>query len=405
MKNIDQATAKKPPFPNNYSENFLVLEKGEGCYVEDIKENRYLDFGSGIAVNALGYGRKDIAGIAAKQMEKLIHVSNLYTTRPTLRLAAKLTGLGNFDSVHFGSSGSEANEAALKYARLYSLRKKGENCHKILSFSNSFHGRTMGALSATSTEKYRKPFEPLVPGFEFSDFNDIEMLKSKLDKSFAAVIVEPLQGEGGLNKVTDEFAQALNDLCTKHDIILIADEVQTGIGRTGLPLASAWSGLNPDIVTLAKPLAAGLPLSATLIPAKVNSIIQLGEHGTTFGGGPVTCAVADAILDVLLDPEFLFQVQEKAVIVTEEINKLSNEFESVIGAKGIGLLQGIELKDINPSEIIAEAMKEGLLVLRSGNNLLRIAPPLIINEEEIKEGFDIIRKVLQTIENKQSTAK
>ena len=230
MVDNKNAFAVNPPFPKNYSNEFLVLEKGEGCYVEDIKGNRYLDFGSGISVNALGYGRKDIAGIAAKQMEKLIHVSNLYTTRSALKLSAKLTSLGNFVAVHFGNSGSEANEAAIKYSRAYSLRTKGENHHKILSFSGSFHGRTMGALSATATEKYRKPFEPLVPGFEFSDFNDVDMLEKKLDDSFAAILVEPLQGEGGLDQISQEFAKKLNELCAKYDILLIADEVQTGLG-------------------------------------------------------------------------------------------------------------------------------------------------------------------------------
>ncbi len=307
---IDSAITQNPPFPKNYAPQFLVLEKGEGCYLEDIKGNRYLDFGSGIAVNALGYGRKDLAAIASKQMEKVVHVSNLYTTRPALKLASKLIGLGNFEAVHFGNSGSEANEAAIKYSRAYSLRTKGEGHHKVLAFSGSFHGRTMGALSATSTAKYRDPFSPLPLGFEFAPFNDVDALKEKLDDSFAAVIVEPLQGEGGLTPMSESFAAELNKLCKKHNVILIADEVQVGLGRTGLPLTSAWFGLKPDIVSLAKPLAGGLPLSATLIPKKVNDIIQIGDHGTTFGGGPVTCAVADAVLDIILEPQFLNQVQK-----------------------------------------------------------------------------------------------
>jgi len=400
MSDIKEAFAVNPPFPNNYSNEFLVLEKGDGCHIEDIKGNRYLDFGSGIAVNALGYGRKDIAGIAAKQMEKLIHVSNLFTTKPALKLSAKLTGLGDFEAVHFGNSGSEANEAAIKYARAYSLRNKGKNCHKILSFSGSFHGRTMGALSATATAKYRDPFEPLVPGFEFSDYNDIKMLEAKLDKSFAAVLIEPLQGEGGLEQASSEFSGKLNELCKKFDILIIADEVQTGLGRTGVPLASALVSLNPDIVTLAKPLAAGLPLSATLIPSKVNKIINLGEHGTTFGGGPVTCAVADAVLDAILDPEFLFQVQAKAEYLTNQTKLLADELDCVVEPKGLGLLQGIKLKGINPSDVIKEAMGRGLLLLRSGTDILRIAPPLIINEEEIKEGFLIIKESLIKLTNK-----
>lgn len=394
MINIDEAMAHNHPLPNNYSRDLLVIEKGEGCHLEDIKGNRYLDFGAGIAVNALGYGRTDLATIAAQQMEKVIHVSNLYVTKPALKVAAKLIALGDFAAVHFGNSGSEANEAAIKYARLYSLRTKGEGNYKILSFEGSFHGRTLGSLSATATKKYQAPFEPLVPGFEFCEFNNIEMLEKTLDNTFAGVIVEPLQGEGGLTAMTKEFAEKLNELCKKHQIILIADEVQTGIGRTGLPFASAWMGLNPDIITLAKPLAGGLPLSATLIPAKVNDLVHVGEHGTTFGGGPVTCALADAILDAVLDPEFLIHVQEKGILIQEHVEKLATELDCVVGCSGFGLLRGIQIKGIDPTLVVDEAMKRGLLILRSGSDKIRLAPPLIINEEEIQEGISIIRDIL-----------
>ncbi len=391
---IKEAMIQNPSFPNNYASEMLVLEKGEGCYLEDIKGNKYLDFGSGIAVNSLGYGRKDLANIAAGQMEKLIHVSNLFTTKPALRLAAKLVALGDFSAVHFGNSGSEANEAALKYARLYSLRTKGEGNHKILAFNHSFHGRTMGSLAATATDKYKAPFAPLIPGYEFCEFNNIEELESKLDASFAAVITEPIQGEGGINTMETNFAAKLNELCAKFNIILIADEVQTGLGRIGLPFASAIVGLNPDIITLSKPLAGGLPLSATLIPAKVNDLIHPGEHGTTFGGGPVTCALADAILDAVLDPEFLINVQQKGQYLANKIASLTEELDCVLGGSGVGLLQGIQLKGIDPGVVINEAMKNGLLILRTGTDKLRLAPPLIINEEEIDKGINIIKTIL-----------
>ena len=253
------------PFPNNYALPFHIFERGDGCYIVDKAGDRFLDFGSGIAVNALGYGREDLASAAFDQMKKLIHVSNLYTTEPAIELGFKLTSSGNFDAVHFGNSGSEANEAALKYARLYSKRRKGEG-----------------------TAKYQEPFEPLVPGVEFCAYNNAEELEAKLGPDFAAVIVEPVQGEGGLDVMTEAFAEKLNSLCAKLDVILIADEVQTGIARTGLPYASAAVGLRPDIITLSKPLAGGLPLSATLIPEKINKLVKAGEHGTTFGGGPAS---------------------------------------------------------------------------------------------------------------------
>ena len=257
--------AYDPPYPKNYATELLVIEEGDGVYLKDSAGRTYLDFGSGIAVNALGYGREDIAEIVSRQMKKLVHMSNLYATRPALELAEKIVAGGNFAAVHFGNSGTEANEAALKYARLYAYRKKGPEHHKLLAFKGAFHGRTMGALSCTPTAAYRDPFEPLVPGCEFAPFNDSKALEETLDGSFAAVIVEVVQGEGGLAVMTEDFAKALNTLCAKHDVILIADEVQTGLGRTGSFYASEGVGLSPDIITLAKPLAGGLPLSATLL--------------------------------------------------------------------------------------------------------------------------------------------
>lgn len=391
---VSKAMAHNHPLPNNYSRDLLVLEKGEGCYVEDIMGNRYLDFGSGIAVNSLGYGRKDLARIAAAQMEKIIHTSNLYTSKPALKVAAKLCALGDFAAVFFGNSGSEANEAAIKYARLYSLRTKGEGHHKVLAFNSSFHGRTMGSLSATGTEKYRAPFFPLVPDYYFSTYNDVSALEQILDDTFACVILEPLQGEGGLTAATPEFAEKLNELCKKFNIIMIADEVQTGVGRTGLPLACAHVGLCPDIVTLAKPLAGGLPFSATLIPAKVNDLVHLGEHGGTFGGGPVTCSLADAILDTVLDPDFLAAVTEKGEYLVSAAEKLKAQLPCIKGISGFGLLRGIEIEGIDPSAVCDVAMTKGLLILRSGTNKIRIAPPLIISNEEIDKGLEILKETL-----------
>lgn len=404
-KNISEATAVNPPFAKNYANEFLVLESGEGCYLEDVKGNKYLDFGSGISVNSLGYGREDLANLIYAQSKKLMHVSNLYTSRATILLAAKLTALGNFAAVHFGNSGSEANEAALKYARLYSKRKKNdENAVKYLSFTNAFHGRTMGALSVTPNKTYSEIFHPLIPECYTSEFNNVEALEGILDSSFAAVIVEPIQGEGGLNPATKEFTKALNDLCEKHDIILIADEVQTGLGRTGYPFASAIVGLEPDIITLAKPLAGGMPLSATLVPAKINDLIKVGEHGTTFGGGPLACTVANFVIDTLLEPEFLFEVISKGEYLKSKIGELVEKFEIIGEYRGEGLLAGFTIEtgdDKKNTEIsgklINKAKEEGLLILRSGTNVIRIAPPLVISNEEIDRGIAIIENLIKEI--------
>ena len=388
-----------PPFPNNYANEFLELDHGKGVWLFDTSGKKYLDFGSGISVNALGYGRKDLAKIAMKQMEKLIHVSNVYTTAPAVALAQKLTGLRGFSAVHFGNSGTEANEAALKYARMYSLRKKGEGSHKLLSFSNAFHGRTMGSLSVTPTDTYRKPFEPLIPGCEVLPFNDVEKLESTLDSSFAAVIVEPLQGEGGLNLMTQDFAKALNRLCREHDVVLIADEIQTGLGRLGEVFGSDLVGLNPDIITLSKPLAGGLPLSATLIPEKINELLNVGEHGTTFGGGPVTTAVALKIVETVTAPRFLADVKEASSCLEDRLEELAAAYETVGGRYGAGMLQGISITGKVPAgDVILRCREKGLLVLKSGKDRIRIAPPLIISEKEIEHGVAIIEKVLKEIE-------
>jgi len=388
----------RPPFPKNYSDEFLVLDHGKGTEVWDKAGNRYLDFTGGIAVNALGHGRKDLALVARKQMEKLTHVSNLYTTQPALDLAEKLVETGPFAAVHFGNSGTEANEAALKYARVYALRTKGEGHHKFLSFTGAFHGRTFGSLSLTFTEKYQKPYSPLVPGCEVAAFNDVKAL-SRLDRTFAAVLIEPLQGEGGLDKITPTFAAALQETCRKHDILIIADEIQCGYGRTGTFYAFEALGLKPDIVTLAKPMAGGLPLSATLIPAKVNDLVHVGDHGTTFGGGPVTTAVANKVFDLIRDPVFLAKVATRGRQFERLLKALKKDFPFAVEVKGMGLLRGLRLRH-DPSkkslmgELIAACQSQGLLVLRAGTDILRFAPPLTVTKKELDEAVAILRTVL-----------
>ena len=393
--------------PKQYGTDFLVLREGKGVLLKDTTGKTYLDFGSGIAVNALGHGRDDLAEVAAAQMRKIIHSSNLYATEPAMTLAAKLIGSGPFAAVHFGNSGTEANEAALKYARLYAYRVKGERCFKLLSFSSAFHGRTLGALSVTPNPAYRQPYEPLLPGTETCPFNDEAALEKTLDRSFAGVIAEPVQGEGGLTAMKSSFAAALNRLCRKHDIILIADEVQTGLGRTGNIFASSAVGLEPDIVTLAKPLAGGLPLSATLIPAKINDLLKPGDHGSTFGGGPVTTAVASRLWDIISRPEFLAEVRGKGAFLGEKLADIAARFSSgpvrVGEVRGLGLMRGLEI--LAPEDrtadvmkaILAKAQEKGLLVLRSGRNVVRIAPPLVISENEIEKGAAVLSGALEEV--------
>ena len=395
-----KSTTTDHAFPKNYSDEFLILDRGEGVYVYDISGKKYLDFGSGIAVNALGYGNKTIADIAHKQMEKLIHVSNLFTTEPALDFASKLVDGDRFSAVHFGNSGSEANESALKYAKLYSLRTKGDGNFKILSFSGAFHGRTMGALSSTHNKKYKEPFGPLIPGTEIIEFNDLELLNKTLTAEYAAVIVEVVQGEGGLYTMTPEFAKELRKLCDKYNVLIIADEVQTGLGRTGTLYASDGIGLDADIITLSKPLAGGLPLSATLIPDYVNDQVRVGEHGTTFGGGPVTTAIASYIWDVISDEKFLNEVKSKSKYLISKLEGLLDEYPFIKEIRGKGLLLGLEIdedNEINVLKIMSLAREKGLLLLKTGANVLRMAPPLVISIKEIDEGLEILKSVLKEI--------
>jgi len=409
----DTALIKEHPLPNCFSPELLMISRGEGVWLEDASGRRYLDFTGGIAVNALGYGREDLAEIAGRQMKRLIHISNLYITEPALELANKMLaqglgeGGGDFQSVQFLNSGSEANETALKYARLYAYRKKGEGHHKLLSFSGSFHGRTMGALSVTPNAKYQAPFLPLVPGVEVGEYNDVDFLQKTLDGTFAGVIVEVIQGEGGLAGMSREFASALNRLCRKHEVILIADEVQTGLSRTGSFYASSGIGLEPDMITLAKPLAAGLPLSAVLIPKKINSLLHVGDHGTTFGGGPVTTAVASKVWDILSNPQFIAQVRDRGDYLAGKLAELTEKYTFLGGVRGRGLLLGVEVLQerlargsdttaIMPG-LLNALREEGLLILRSGANILRIAPPLIIEPEQIDTGVAIMARVLDKI--------
>ena len=388
---IKDAIVTDHPFPNAFSPEMLLLDHGSGCRVTDAAGKSYLDLGAGIAVNALGYGREDLADVAAAQMRKLVHVSNLYTTGPALELAGKLTG-DRFAAVQYMNSGAEANESALKFARMYAHRgEKNAERHKILAFTGGFHGRTYGALACTATPKYQEPFRPMLPGVEVAPYNDVEALRKTLDGTFAGVIVEVVQGEGGLASMTPEFAAALGACRDEHDLILIADEVQTGLGRTGHLFASDSAGLKPDIITLAKPLAGGLPLSAVLLPAAVNDRLHFGEHGTTFGGGPVTCALASHVFDILTDPAFLAAVRERGEQLRQGLENL-REAHGLGPVVGAGLLRGVHVPGKAGEQPRIQALSTalrsaGVLVLRSGDDVMRIAPPLVISADEIAEGL------------------
>ena len=402
----DGALVSDHPMPGVFTPELLVLDHGNGCRVSDVAGRSYLDFGGGIAVNALGYGREDLAAAAAGQMRKLIHVSNLYATEPALALAEKLIASAParaaIASVQFTNSGSEANETALKYARLLASRSGKQGKFRIACFSGAFHGRTMGALSCTPTEKYQEPFAPLIGGVTALPYDDAEAAAAALDDSFCAVIVEVVQGEGGLTVMSERFAHTLNELCRRHAIMLIADEVQTGLSRTGELYASTLVGLEPDLVTLAKPLGGGLPLAATLIPRHINALLHIGDHGTTFGGGPVTCAVGNVVWDTVAAPEFVAAVRSRGQYLRAGLHKLVDGSPLLTSVKGAGLLAGVTVTgEVDGAPVIGKlvpALRDaGLLALRSGDDVLRLAPPLIVSEAEIDEALAVIADLVAAL--------
>ncbi len=411
-----RAIDSNSPFPRQFPRELLVMESGRHVYLEDREGVRYLDFGAGIAVNALGYGRRDLARIAARQMRKLVHVSNLFGTDPSLQLARQILADANqrigrsvsansvsgtqseaehrYTAVHFGNSGTEANEAAIKYARAYGRRVRGIDAPVIVAMENAFHGRTMGALAASGRESYKEPFRPMLPGFRHVPMNDVQALTEAIGADVVAVMVEPVQGEGGLDVLSPEAVDLLARLRREQGLLVIADEVQTGLGRMGTLFGSEAFGLQPDIITLSKPLAGGLPLSATIISAAINDSLEPGDHGTTFGGGPATCAVGLKVWNIVRDPGFLAGVQARAEELRVALEDLVARGPSLGGPLGRGLLTGIRVDSILPKQIVSDARDRRLLLLTSGADVIRIAPPLVIRSKEIQTGVGILAEVL-----------
>lgn len=369
----------------------IVLARGEGVYLYDTEGRRYLDFMSGIAVTALGHSDPQVAATIAEAATTLTHVSNLYYTIPQVELAKRLVTHSFADRVFFANSGTESVEGALKFARKRALVQHGEGKSGIVAFKSGFHGRTMGALSTTYKAIYREPFGPLLDGVSFAPFNDLEAARALIGPDTGAVIVEPVQGEGGINAATPEFLRGLRELCDEHGATLIFDEIQCGLGRTGRLWAHEAFGVTPDIMTLAKPLANGLPIGAILLTEEVASTVGYGEHGTTFGGGPLVCSVANVVFDRVAQPEFLAAVTANGEYLRQQLRKLGSPH--VLEVRGAGLMVGVDL-DIPAAQVMAAARSAGLLVINAGETTLRIAPPLIITKEQIDEGVAVLAKCL-----------
>ena len=369
----------------------VVLERGEGVYLYDTDGKRYLDFMSGIAVAALGHADPEVTAAVAEQAATLTHVSNLYHTIPGVGLARRLVTHSFADRVFFTNSGAEAIEGALKFARKWARTRAGEGKHEIVAFGGSFHGRTMGALSVTYKAIYREPFAPLVPGVCFAPFNDLDAARALMSDATCAVIVEPVQGEGGIHAATPEFLRGLRALCDQHQALLIFDEIQCGLGRTGRLWAHEASGVVPDIMTLAKPLANGLPIGAILLTEEIAAAVGYGEHGSTFAGGPLVTRVAQVVFDRVSDPAFLAAVTENGAYLRARLRDLNSPL--VVEVRGSGLLIGVELNTA-VAPVVAAAREAGLLIINAGETILRIAPPLIVTRDHIDEAVAILRECL-----------
>ena len=379
-------TYKRPEF---------VLEGGEGVWLVDSEGRKYLDAGSGIAVTALGYRHATVVKAIKEAAEGLLHVSNLYHTAPHALLARDLCEASFADRVFFCNSGAEANEGALKFSRKWAKVKGYEDKTNLVAFSGSFHGRTMGSLSVTATKKYRDPFEPLIGDVSFAEFNNLDSAREVITDRTCGVIVEPVQGEGGVTPATPEFLSGLREICDEAGALLIADEIQAGLGRTGSLWAHEGYGITPDIMTLAKPLANGLPIGAIMLTQAVANTLEPGDHGSTFAGGPLVCHVTRAVFNELKKASFLEQVQSNGHYLAEKLKESLAGSPLISEIRGKGLMWG--LVSVPPAaEIVAEARELGLIVLVAGPNVVRLLPPLTISRDEIDI---LVERLLQAIAN------
>ncbi len=374
---------------HTYGRYDLVMESGSGREAVDENNKKYIDFGSGIGTNSLGYCDEEWADAVCKQVRSIQHTSNYYYTAVQAEFANKLCKTTGYDKVFFGNSGAEANECAIKIARKYSFDKYGKSRSTIITLVNSFHGRTMATLSATGQDVFHNYFFPFLEGFVHTPANDIEALKKCADDTVCAVMIEMVQGEGGVVKLDEDFVKSVRAICDEKDILMIADEVQTGAGRTGKFLASEHFGVKPDITTMAKGIAGGIPIGACLAAEKCSSVLVPGTHGSTFGGNPIACAGGNVVVSRVSSPEFLAEVQKKSEYIFDKLSKM----KGVASVSGLGLMIGIELTEKKAADVVKAALDKGLLLL-TAKTKVRLLPPLTITYEEIDAGLKIIEELL-----------
>ncbi len=381
---------------HTYNRFQIVWDKGDGVYLYDLEGKKYLDFAAGIAVFALGYNNSAYNDALKAQIDKILHTSNLYYNIPAIEAAKGLKKMSGMDRVFFTNSGAEANEGAIKAARKYAYTKDGSTDHEIIAMNHSFHGRTMGALAVTGTSKYREPFEPLIGNIKFADLNDFDSVAALVNEKTCAIMLEPVQGEGGMVPATEEFLKKVRALCDEKDILLIFDEVQCGMGRTGYMFAWQKYGVKPDIMTSAKALGCGVPVGAFLMTEKVaeKSLVP-GDHGTTYGGNPFATAAIQKVLDLFEEQHIIEHVREITPYLEDKLDRLVEQYDCVLERRGTGLMQGLVL-ECPVGEVTQKALEKGLVIISAGGNVLRMVPPLIITREHVDEMIAVLEEIFKT---------
>ncbi len=381
---------------HTYNRYPIVLDHGEGMYLYDTEGKKYLDFAAGIAVQALGYGNQEYADALKGQIDKLLHTSNLYYNQPIIDAAEKLCAASGMDRVFFTNSGTEAIEGAIKAAKKYAYIKDGTTDHEIIAMEHSFHGRSLGALAVTGNAHYREPFEPLPGIVRFAQYNDLESVKRLVNEKTCAILLETVQGEGGIYPATEEFLKGIKEICEAQDILLILDEIQCGMGRTGYLFAWQKYGVKPDIMACAKALGCGVPVGAFVMGKKAaEASLKPGDHGTTYGGNPFVGAAVSKVLDIFAREGIVEHVREIAGCLTGQLERIKEDFPCVKDRRGLGLMQGLELDASVPvGTVSAKALEEGLILITAGNNVLRFVPPLILGPEHVDEMAGKLRKAL-----------
>lgn len=378
---------------HTYNRYPVVLDHGKGVRLYDVEGKEYLDFAAGIAVFALGYGNETYNQTLKDQIDRLIHTSNLYYNEPMADAAEKLVKASGMDKVFFTNSGTEAIEGALKAARKYAYLRDGHNDHEMIAMNHSFHGRSMGALSVTGNTHYQDPFRPLIGGIRFANFNDLESVKAQVTEKTCAIILETVQGEGGIYPADPEFLKGVRALCDEKDILLILDEIQCGMGRTGSMFAWQQYGVKPDIMTCAKALGCGIPVGAFVLNQKTadHSLVP-GDHGTTYGGNPLACAAVSAVFDIFEKEKIVDHVQQVSAYLEKRLDELAEKYDFLTVRRGKGLMQGLVVSGRPVGEIVQQALKNGLLVITAGSDVLRMVPPLVITEADVDEMIEKLEK-------------